>query len=181
MHREYLLGLLENYIPSDESETSSKGKIVEFVKRNRNCFDRSLEEGHITASAWLLSKDENGALLMHHRKLDGWFQLGGHCDGDSDVLAVAIKEAQEESGILDIVPVSREIFDVDVHLIPDNPKDKAHYHYDIRFLLKVNSDEAFKRNEESKELRWVMKNGEMPSKEPSVIRMFEKWSDNILT
>ena len=47
---------------------------------------------------------------MHHTKLDRWFQLGGHCDGEANVLAVALKEAQEESGIMDIAPVSFEIF-----------------------------------------------------------------------
>ena len=57
-------------------------------------------------------------LLMHHTKLDKWFQLGGHCDGDPDVINVAIKEASEESGIKNIKPLSLEIFDIDIHLIP---------------------------------------------------------------
>jgi 8-oxo-dGTP pyrophosphatase MutT (NUDIX family) len=113
---------------------------------------------------------------MHHRKLNLWVQLGGHCDGDANVLAVAIKEAQEESGIMHIEPLSLQIFDVDIHLIPANAKEAEHYHYDIRFLLGAQSDEEFVQNSESKELRWISKDAkQMPTNERSVVRMFEKW------
>jgi 8-oxo-dGTP pyrophosphatase MutT (NUDIX family) len=113
---------------------------------------------------------------MHHTKLDKWFQLGGHCDGHSDVLAVAIKEAQEESGIVGIEPVSNKIFDIDIHLIPANPKEKEHYHYDVRFLLHVISNEEVVQNNESKELRWIGKTRTaLPTTGRSVTRMFDKW------
>ncbi|HXW85792.1 MAG TPA: NUDIX domain-containing protein [Candidatus Bathyarchaeia archaeon] len=113
---------------------------------------------------------------MHHTKLDQWFQLGGHCDGNPDVLAVALKEAQEESGINHIVPVNTHIFDIDIHLIPANKKEKEHYHYDVRFLLQVASDEKIVQNSESKELRWITKNrAEFPTQNRSVVRMFDKW------
>lgn len=176
MKRSGLLRLLENYHPSNKDEIIFKKTILEFVNNYENCFERSLAIGHITASAWLLNKDHSKALMMHHRKLDKWVQPGGHCDGNPDVLAVALKEAQEESGIYHIVAVSTEIFDVDIHLIPENPKEKAHYHYDIRFLLAVTSDEDFVQNAESKELRWIDKNSAtLPTTELSVTRMFEKW------
>lgn len=113
---------------------------------------------------------------MHHTKLDKWFQLGGHCDGNPDVLAVAIKEAQEESGIKEIIPVYEEVFDIDIHLIPGNSREKEHYHYDVRFLLQVNSNEQIVQNRESKELRWIEKKPtSLPTQNPSVIRMFNKW------
>lgn len=176
MHRKKLLDLLENYYPTSPEEIEFKQQIIEFVQQHTDCFQRTLEIGHITASAWLLNKQGTHALLMHHAKLNSWFQLGGHCDGDSDVLAVAIKEAQEESGINDIFPVSNEIFDVDVHLIPASKKEKEHYHYDIRFLLRVASDESVIQNNESNELRWISKNeNELPTQSRSVVRMFNKW------
>lgn len=178
MHRQNLLQLLQKYQSSYSEEQKFKTEIINFVQKNPDCFARSLAEGHVTASCWILNRDASQALLLHHKKLDSWFQLGGHCDGDSDALAVAIKEAQEESGILGIVPVSGEIFDIDIHLIPANPKEAAHYHYDIRFLLQVNSDESVVQNKESKELRWIGKNSaELPTSNPSVIRMFNKWID----
>lgn len=85
-------------------------------------------------------------LFLHHTKLDTWFQLDEHCDGDSDVLAVTIKEAQEESGIMGIEPVQGKIFDINIHCIPENKRDKAHDHYDVRFLLQVTSDEQLVQN-----------------------------------
>ena len=176
MKRSQLLTLLEQYIPQDTQESEYKQRIVDFVTAHEDCFERSLATGHVTASAWLLNKDGSKALLMHHAKLNRWFQLGGHCDGDSDVCAVAVKEAQEESGIMGIKPVDGKIFDVDVHLIPANSKEQAHFHYDIRFLLEVISDEDVVQNRESKELRWIGKDSqELPTDERSVARMFNKW------
>lgn len=177
MNRNYLISLLENYHPTDTHEISSKKRILAFIKAHNDCFERSLALGHITASAWLLNKDQSKALLMHHTKLNMWVQLGGHCDGNPNVLEVAIKEAQEESGINNIIPVSHNIFDIDVHRIPATSKEEAHDHYDLRFLLKVTSDENVVQNHESKELRWISKNrAELPAQEQSVVRMFEKWS-----
>lgn len=175
MKRNQLLSLLTKYQPTAE-EIEFKEKTIQFVKEHEDCFERSLLIGHITASAWLLNRDESKALLMHHTKLDRWFQLGGHCDGDSDTLAVAIKEAQEESGINGIVAITSEIFDIDIHQIPEHKGIPAHLHYDIRFLLKVDSNEIIVQNVESKELRWIDKNlKSLPSNEQSVVRMFEKW------
>jgi 8-oxo-dGTP pyrophosphatase MutT (NUDIX family) len=180
MHRNILIQLLENYHPLIQEEQLAKERIIEFVTHYPDCFERSLEIGHITASSWLLNKDHTRVLLMHHAKLNLWVQLGGHCDGNPDVLEVAIKEAQEESGVMNIEPLLHGIFDIDVHLIPANSKEKEHYHYDIRFLLHITSDEDFVQNSESKELRWVGRNREeLPANEQSVIRMFDKWISSI--
>jgi 8-oxo-dGTP pyrophosphatase MutT (NUDIX family) len=175
-HRNKLSSLLHNYLPTASAELQFKADMLAFIQQYPNCFERTLEIGHITASAWILNKDKSAALLMHHAKLNRWFQLGGHCDGDADVLAVAIKEAQEESGIMGIVAVSSEIFDIDIHLIPANSREKEHYHYDVRFLLQVVSDEEVVQNSESKELRWITADlAQLPTNSPSVVRMFEKW------
>lgn len=178
MHRIQLSTLLHNYHPTAPEEIDYKETMLQFLATHEDCFERSLEIGHFTGSCWLLSKDGSQGLILHHAKLDRWFQLGGHCDGDSDVLAVAIKEAQEESGIMGIRSVSPEIFDIDIHLIPANKKDKEHYHYDVRFLLQVTSDELVVNNRESKELRWIGKDiNELPAQELSVTRIFKKWAN----
>ena len=176
MHRHSLLSLLKNYFPQTPEEITYKNRMISFIEANPLCFERSLEQGHITGSAWLLSNDDSQALLMHHNKLNLWVQLGGHCDGESDVLQVAVKEAQEESGISAIVPVINEIFDIDIHCIPANSREKEHYHYDVRFLLRVASNEKFVQNSESKELRWISKDVScLPTQSLSVVRMFNKW------
>jgi len=177
MHKLHSLQeLLVQYAPIDSAERAYKATILDFLDQYPNAFERSLEVGHITASAWLVNKDNTKALLTHHRKLNMWVQLGGHCDGNTDVLAVAIQEAQEESGILGIKPVTNSIFDIDVHLIPENKKEKAHYHYDVRFLLQVIGDEDFVVSHESHDLAWFDRDrNNLPTSERSVIRMFDKW------
>lgn len=130
-------------------------KIRHFVQSTPDCFKRSHESGHITGSAWLINPAGDKALLTLHHKLKRWMQTGGHADGEGDIMKVARREAEEESGITGITPVSAEIFDIDIHLIPAH-KAKAeppHYHYDIRYLLQAPHEE-YARSTESDALAW---------------------------
>jgi 8-oxo-dGTP pyrophosphatase MutT (NUDIX family) len=116
-------------------------------------------------------------LLTHHRKLDRWLQLGGHADGDGDVLGVAMKEAEEESGLTDFSHVGHGIFDIDIHLIPERKGEPAHFHYDVRYVLRANGCLDFTVSEESHDLRWVKLDGvKTLTSEPSMMRMVAKWS-----
>jgi 8-oxo-dGTP pyrophosphatase MutT (NUDIX family) len=155
MCRSALLSLLVNYTPTPGTESEMHDATIRFVERHVDCFERSLAVGHITASGWVVSPDRSQVLLMHHRKLDRWFQPGGHCDGDPDTAAVAKKEVMEETGIKNPFLISDEIYDVDVHLIPASSKDAAHYHYDIRFLFEADPNDALIINKESKDVKWV--------------------------
>lgn len=176
MHRRELLRLLAAHRSIDSVEERSRRRIVDFVGGHRDCFERTLGIGHVTGSAWLLDRDGSRALLTFHRKLGRWLQLGGHADGDCDVLAVALREACEESGIDGIEPASLEIFDVDVHRIPARPSEPEHDHYDVRFLLRVTGDDAFRVSEESVSLRWFsMKELAEIETDDSVRRMARKW------
>jgi 8-oxo-dGTP pyrophosphatase MutT (NUDIX family) len=121
--------------------------------KNEDSFCRTNLTRHFTASVWLISPDGNEALLTHHRKLNRWLQLGGHCDGNSDVLASALREAREESGIEDIQPIGNEIFDLDKHFIPSRTTEPEHFHYDIRFLVRAATKE-FLVSDESNHLKW---------------------------
>jgi 8-oxo-dGTP pyrophosphatase MutT (NUDIX family) len=155
MHRNPLLQLLENHQPFTQEETQFKQQMIEFVNQNPDCFERSLLIGHITGSAWIVDKSRQFTLLTHHRKLDKWFQTGGHCDGDSDVLNVAMKEAMEETGLADIQAVSPNIFDIDIHEIPERKGVPTHLHYDVRFLLEADMNEPLIISSESSDLAWV--------------------------
>ncbi|WP_341749260.1 NUDIX hydrolase [Candidatus Tisiphia endosymbiont of Sialis lutaria] len=109
---------IKNYVSNFQEENEYKQRMLDFLDNCENPFSRETKEGHFTSSGFLLNSSKTKFLLMHHRKLGKWLQPGGHCDGNNDLLAVAIKEAQEESGILDIEPVSKQIYDIDVHFIP---------------------------------------------------------------
>jgi 8-oxo-dGTP pyrophosphatase MutT (NUDIX family) len=92
--------------------------------------------GHFTASCWLVSADGQRLLLTHHRKLQRWLQLGGHADGDRDLAQVALKEAEEESGLSGLVLEDPAIFDLDKHWIPERKDVPGHWHYDVRFVIR---------------------------------------------
>jgi len=159
VHRRPLLELLEGYLRQHPEELGRVDTVRRFVAAHRDCFERSCAPGHVTGSAWILSPDRRQVLLLRHRKLGRWLQPGGHADGDPDVLAVALREAQEETGLERLAllpgPLGGLPLDVDVHPIPERPGEPAHLHHDVRFLLLAEPGQTPCRSEESDELAWI--------------------------
>lgn len=176
MHRRWLLEKLCDYRVRFPDEVWIVERFERFIENHADCFRRECVPGHITGSAWVIDRRRERTLLTHHRKLDKWLQLGGHSDGDAETVGVAVREAQEESG-LEVSVADEAIFDLDVHEIPAHGKEPAHLHYDVRFLLMA-STEAFVVTSESKALRWVTADevGDL-TQEESVLRMVRKWQD----
>ncbi|NOX57414.1 MAG: NUDIX domain-containing protein [Planctomycetes bacterium] len=114
--------------------------------------------------------------MTHHRKLNCWLQLGGHADGDPDVLNVARREAVEESGIDDIAILNQNIFDLDIHDIPAHGNVASHKHYDVRFLLQSRSQEQVTISDESNDLAWfTVADLDAVDLDASIRRMQRKW------
>ncbi len=139
-------------------------------------FRRERLAGHFTASCWLVSGDGARVLLTHHRKLGLWLQLGGHADGERDLVAAALREAGEESGLSGLC-VEPDIFDLDRHWIPEHKGVPAHWHYDVRYVVRAVDDEAFTVSEESLDLAWrnVAELASDPAADAAVRRMARKW------
>lgn len=154
MQYDDILRQLNNYVPHTPTEAQHHSNTVAFVKRQPQCWQRSTVEGHITASAWIIDPAHDHALLVHHRKLDRWFQPGGHIEDDADLFGAARREAQEECGLPTLTPVVPAIFDIDVHAIPANSKEQQHLHYDIRFAFYADPHAPLVVSAESKAVRW---------------------------
>ncbi len=180
MHRQPLLEQLAAYREGHPSELETIERFIAFVERCPDCFERSLLEGHVTGSAWIVDDSGGKVLLTHHRKLDCWLQLGGHADGDPDVLAVALKEAREESGLTEFEVPEPAIFDLDIHRIPERKGVPEHWHYDVRYVMHATGSTAYIVSEESHDLRWVALD-ELPAltTDESMLRMLEKWREKI--
>ena len=157
MHRQELLNLLFKYKTTFMEEAAYQARSIEFVKQHTDCFFRELSPGHVTGSSWVVNPQRTHALMLHHKKHDQWFQPGGHADGQADILAVALRETSEETGLdpSHIKLLSGDIFDIDIHAIPVIGNEPAHEHIDIRFLLEIDSSIEIPGSDESHQVIWV--------------------------
>ena len=171
-----LTGAFDRYAASCPAERGTLLLFRDFLGSSSDVFERSHAIGHFTGSAWLVSADGSRVLLTHHRKLGRWLQLGGHADGDANLARVALREAEEESGLSEL-SVEREIFDLDRHCIPARGADPEHWHYDVRFVVRANGSEEFVVSDESHALAWrdISEIAQDETADPSVRRMAEKW------
>ncbi|WP_020529239.1 NUDIX hydrolase [Flexithrix dorotheae] len=175
MHRKKLLDQLQSYTTTDSHEQAMLESTISFVQENEDCFLRSNLKGQVTGSAWIIDPSKTFALFIHHKKLEKWLQPGGHSDGDGDILNVALKEAEEETGLQNFVKVNREIFDIDVHEIPERKGVPAHFHYDVRFAFMADKSQQLVISDESIDLKWIALD-EIPdfNNEESILRLVRK-------
>lgn len=157
-----LLAAIKNYQPYNDTEVEYKKSFIQFLET----FSKdqwSVREnliGHLSASAWVVNKDRSKVLFAYHNIYDSWAWLGGHADGELDLLNVAVKEAQEEAGLKNIrvvseTPLSIEGLFVRPHVkrgkfVPD------HIHYNVTYLLEADENEEISfRVEESSAVGWI--------------------------
>jgi 8-oxo-dGTP pyrophosphatase MutT (NUDIX family) len=151
-----LLAEVEAYVPADAREAAMRDRVAAFVRAGAlRAFERTNRTGHVTASAWIVDPGRSRVVLLHHRKLDRWLQLGGHVDGDPDVRGAARREAREESGLRTLRALGAGIYDIDVHRIPARGDEPEHDHHDLRFAFEGDPREPLARNAESNDVRWV--------------------------
>lgn len=167
---------LAAYRAADPDAADIAGEFARFLRSASTVFERAHLVGHFTGSAWLVSRDGERVLLTHHRKLNAWLQLGGHADGDADLSRVALREAEEESGLTDL-DVEPAIFDIDRHRIPARANEPEHWHYDVRYVVRATGGEEFVVGDESHALAWrrVDELVDDATVDASVRRMARKW------
>ena len=216
MHRRSILQIIDSYqrewrrlaveadAPYFEAEEAPVlDRFRSFIAATPDCCERDSPLGHLTGSALVITPDLNQVLLTLHRKLGKWLQLGGHADGSPQLHEVAMREANEESGLesLYFLPYERVLwasqtsgpgmqlglpmpFDFDAHAIPARPGEPAHVHYDVRFLIVANHLDPLVISEESRDLRWfAVEAARQASQERSMERQFLKlaWLKQRLT
>lgn len=176
LHQQRWLAALDDYAARHAAESATTAVFRAFMTERPDAASRELASGHLTGGAWLVSTDGRRVLLTHHRKLDRWLQLGGHADGDTDLARVALREAEEESGLADLV-VEPAIFDLDRHRIPVRGDDPEHWHYDVRYVVRATSGESFVVSEESHALAWrdIVELADDAAFDESMRRMARKW------
>lgn len=156
---------LQQALLVDDVSRRHRDRILDFLAEHPDAAHRACESGHLTGSAVVVDPAGTRSLLLLHRKLGRWFQPGGHADGDTNLAAVALREAQEETGIEGLC-VSTRAVDVDVHFV-EPPGEPSHLHLDVRFLVVAPPGAVEMGNEESLALRWVSE-AELDRLDPAV-------------
>ncbi len=146
MDRKELISKIKKYRPFNEQEEMDKALILNWIETQENAFSRENTVAHMTASAWVVNKERNKVLMVYHNIYNSWSWLGGHADGETDLLAVAVREVKEEAGITNVRPVSDEIFSLESLTVDGHVKKgryvSSHLHLNVTYLLEADSEEA---------------------------------------
>jgi 8-oxo-dGTP pyrophosphatase MutT (NUDIX family) len=145
---------LVRYFVRYPDEWPTAALIAQYRSVGSALFDRSSYPCHFTASSWIVDPERQHTLLIFHGTLRKWLQPGGHPEGQTDLPAVALREAREETGLSSLSLVSSEVFDFDIVPSPVSTKIPPHAHLDVRFLFVAHMDQSLVESDEIIALRW---------------------------
>ena len=129
------------YRPWNEQEERDREELLRRLDSHEDLYTRANTAAHFTASAWVVSPDRKQVLMAYHRLYDSWAWLGGHADGDRDLLAVALREVREESGLTEVRPVSEDLYSLEILTVDGHEKHgryvSSHLHLNVTYLLEA--------------------------------------------
>ena len=151
---------LEKFIPYNEQEEVEKRIMLDYIKDFDDVLTRQNEYGHFTSSAFVLNKERTKVLMIYHKIYNSWAWVGGHSDGDSDLLYVAMKEAKEETGIKNVEPISNDIYSLEIITVNGHEKRGkyvgSHVHLNVTFILEADENEELHiKEDENSGVKWV--------------------------
>lgn len=150
---------LKRYVPANEQEERDREVMLSWMELGDIVYTRKCLSAHMTASAWVTNKSRDKILMAYHRIYDSWAWLGGHADGDQDLLFVAIKEAKEEAGLTTVRAVTEDIFSIEVLTVEGYRKNgvyvPSHLHLNATYLLEADEAEAIhEKADENNGVKW---------------------------
>ncbi len=159
-----LIQSIQSYIPFNEQEENDKNVMLNLLKTQDNLLTRDNRTAHFTASSWLVNKEHTKLLMIYHNIYHSWSWTGGHADGDADLLAVARREAMEETGVKNITTVSDGIFSVEILTVDGHIKRgsyvPSHLHLNVTYLLEAEEQEVLRiRPDENSGVKWFPLDG----------------------
>jgi len=167
-----LTAQLRNFRPWNEQEERDRAALLRLLEGGQAPCGRE-DPAHLTASAWVVSPGRDRVLLAYHNLYNSWAWLGGHADGERDLLSVALREVREESGLEDVRPVSPDIYSVEILTVDGHEKRgryvSSHLHLNVTFLLEADPAAPVRRKaDENSAVAWF-------SLEEAVAASTEPW------
>ena len=164
---------IRSYQPMNEQEERDKELILHCLETEKDIFTRANRLAHMTASAWIVNPERTKVLMAYHNIYHSWSWLGGHADGETDLLKVALKEAREESGIYHVKPVSEKIYSLEFLTVDGHVKRgeyvSSHLHLNVTYLLQAEETDVLHiKEDENSNVGWF-------SLEDAVAASTEPW------
>lgn len=154
-----LLQEIKNYKPVNEQEENDKKVILEYMQNNSDYLTRENKVAHITTSIWTVNKERTKTLMVYHNIYDSWSWIGGHADGEKDLVSVALRELKEETGVKNVSLLSGDIFSLEILTVEGHMKKgkyvPSHLHFNITYLAEADENQVlFVNEEENKGVKW---------------------------
>ena len=151
---------IQMFKPYNEQEEVERKMMLEYINKFDDVLTRKNQFGHFTSSAFVLNKERTKILMIYHKIYNSWAWTGGHSDGDSDLLYVAMKEAKEETGIKNITPILDEIYSLEIINVNGHEKRGkyvgSHIHLNVTYLLEADENEKLHiKEDENSGVKWV--------------------------
>jgi len=155
-----LRNAINQYIPYNEQEEKDKEVMLKYFDAFDDVMERTNQFAHFSASAWIVNKEKTKLLMAFHNIYQSWSWIGGHADGDFDLLHVALKETEEETGLKEIQPLSDEIFSIEILSVDGHLKKEkhvaTHVHLNVTYLIMADENEMTTVNpDENSGIRWM--------------------------
>lgn len=176
---------IENYIPYNCEEEKDKEIMLKYMDTFDDVLTRDNEIGHFTSSCWIVNKDKTKVLMVYHNIYDSWSWTGGHADGESDLLKVSLKEAKEETGLVNVSPLYEDIFSIEVLGVDGHMKNgkyiSSHMHLNLTYLLSADENEVTHiKADENSDVKWFeLDEAVKVSNEPYMKKIYSKLNEKL--
>ena len=177
--------IIEGYVPSCEQEKNDQRMMLSYMDIFDDTLHRTNETAHFTASAWVVNRERNKVLMIYHNIYDSWSWTGGHADGEEDMLAVAVREVQEETGLEDVKAVSDEVFSMEILTVDAHFKKGKyvvpHLHLNLTYLIEADEGQMLKiKPDENSGVKWFAPDEAVEaSTEPEMKIIYRKLNEKL--
>ncbi len=177
---------IEHFEPFNEQERVDKEMMLEYINTFTDVLTRGNKMCHFTASNWIVNKERTKVLMIYHNIYQSWAWTGGHADGDGNLLHVALKEAQEETGLNHLKVLKQEIYSLEILTVDSHIKRgnfvPSHLHLDCCYLLEADENEQLKvKEDENSGVKWIDINKVIEiTNEPKMVPIYQKLNDKLI-
>ncbi len=177
---------IKQFVPFNEQERADKEMMLEYINIFKDVLTRENKMCHFTASNWIVNKERTKVLMIYHNIYQSWAWTGGHADGDENLLHVALKEAEEETGIKNLKVVSDGIYGLEILTVDSHIKRgkfvPSHLHLDCCYLLEADENEPLKiKEDENSGVKWIdIDKVTEVTNEPKMVPIYQKLNDKLV-